>query len=772
MKINIKILKVFVFTTVLSLILSIIIGISIVGVFDKGDQTRNAGRINALTKRISGESNKINSSSMNYSNLKAIENRLSGQYKIDNAEQITNRKRILGNDGIAIKLFYDSNLEVSEKYVDDSAIEINEKQDIESIIEMFKSNYISNKPLKGIYGGDTCVFIVASEFVKGPNNTVNGAVLLIKPLDNSFISSVNDEVKRTASLVTKIDEDGEINIIEEDGETTKIVEANNYVKAYRKIDVIEGTKQYYIEQTEERLVRNQAIGNLIYLISVLFIAQIFVNIFLYKLIKQKIVDRVVKINSSVNKIIKTNDVKNRLNEDDFKDEISVLATDINTMLYNIDETKSELIKNTEELTYMVNYDTLTGLYNRHYLLQYIAALINNNDTFAAYFIDIDNFKSINDTAGHSNGDKVLCLVANELKRIQNDFIKVGRLGGDEFLVIISYDNIADKVLHYGELILNHITQTVVFDSLKFNIEASVGASLYPKQAKSTNEILQYSDIAMYKSKNSGKNRFAVFDNEMYEEILLGAKIKQAIEKSELVPYYQPIYDVRTSKIIGAEALVRWDTGTTILVPDLFLRIAKKNGDIIQLDRFMLDKAVAYCRSWIDKGVCDFQVSINISYMFLKQSNFENEVVDILNKYNVMPENIKLEITEDEIITDIVSASRVLSKLREIGVKVSLDDFGTGYSSFNYIKTLPLDTIKIDKSLLLSLDSDSKTMAIINTLIKLCHELDLNVICEGVEDETQLSILEKLNCNMIQGYIISPPVPKEKFNDLVERYNYV
>lgn len=771
MKITMRILRVFVLTTILGLVLSMVIGFFVIDYFDKGDLSRNSGRINAFIYRIEGEERKQKGNATSYASLYSNIFKIEETYGLEGVKDTLGVYEKFSRDKTLVKVKFDSNFEVEVLHSNEE-LDSQEIEAVNHIIDIFKENIKQGekKLLRSIYGGEKLPYIVSSDYIRGENNDIIGAILTIDPMDEEYIKSVEVDINRELDIVSEMNLNGKVAENNDNGINTTIVESGDIIRAYREIKVIEGSKQYYAEQVDTRIVRDRSIENIIVLISLLFLGQVIINIILYILIKRKIVDRVVKMNKSVSNIINTNNTNHRLECDTLDDEITVLATDINEMLINIDEAKNKLEENTEQLSFIANYDTLTKLFNRHYLIQYINVLTKKEEEFSIFFIDIDNFKTINDTAGHIDGDQVLCVVANELRKLQSKRIMVGRLGGDEFIVIKVGINRVDEIIELGNKINECISKTVSFGSMKFDIKASIGASLFPQQGESVQEILQYADIAMYSSKREGGNSFALFNNKMYEELLLGAKISKAIKDGEIIPYYQPIYDVVKGKIIGAEALARWNDGESILVPDKFINIAKKTGDIMDLDYFMLNSAAKYCRYWVEQGIDNFQVSINISYMFLRRDDFVNTILLVLQENRILPHNIKLEITEDEIIDDIVAAIEALSKLRNIGVKVSLDDFGTGYSSFNYIKTLPLDTIKIDKSLLSSLEEDSKTRSIIDTLIKLCHNLDLNVICEGVEQASQLSVLENLNCNMIQGYIISPPVPKEEFDELIRKYN--
>ena len=433
---------------------------------------------------------------------------------------------------------------------------------------------------------------------------------------------------------------------------------------------------------------------------------------------------------------------------------------------------TEIKKHSDEMEHLANYDTLTNLLNRHNLLESLIELVRKNDDFTIYFIDLDDFKNINDTLGHNTGDEILRIVANRLLSlsIEHDDIVVGRLGGDEFLVIKKGKNSDTEIKQLAERILVVLSEKIQYSNHDFNLRASIGISTYPYDADEVFTLLKYADVSMYQGKEDGGGNYKIFSEKMIEDLKLQSNLSSAIDKNEFEVYYQPMYDLEKEKIIGAEALTRWNSPTGIIPPDKYIYLAKKSRDIIKLDEFVLREACRCCKAMNDIGIPDFSVSVNISYIAIKQTDFIDNLCKIINEEKVNPNYIKLEVTEDEIIDDMEFVINILNELREIGFKIALDDFGVGYSSFNYIKNLPLDTLKIDRSLLISLEEDKKTLAIIETLINLFHTLDLNVICEGVELESQLELLKDINCDGIQGYFISKPIGFNAFKEFIINFN--
>lgn len=427
-------------------------------------------------------------------------------------------------------------------------------------------------------------------------------------------------------------------------------------------------------------------------------------------------------------------------------------------------------KNAEEMRYLANYDVLTGLQNRYSLYNYMAQLKEDGEKFTIYFIDLDNFKTLNDSLGHNSGDEVLCKAAYVLESLDKNQIKVGRLGGDEFLVVRKGVLCDEEVMELGQKILEALNTTFEYGNFNYELKASIGATSFSNHTNDIETLIRYADIAMYQSKSQGGNNIEVFNETMLEGILIEAALKKAIENKEFFVHYQPIFSVEENRIVGAEALVRWLRDGEIVPPFKFIPIAKRTGDIYEIDNFVLREACNFCKEKRDNGFKDFQVSVNASYRFLKQHNFTKMLKELLEEIGLDPSGLKLEITEDEVLDDSKRIVMLLKEIKELGVKIALDDFGVGYSSFSYIKILPIDTIKIDRSLLSKIEDDSKTVSIIATLINLAHTLDLDVVAEGVEIEDQLELLKMLQCDKIQGYYISKPVHEDEFVKVIEKHN--
>ena len=379
---------------------------------------------------------------------------------------------------------------------------------------------------------------------------------------------------------------------------------------------------------------------------------------------------------------------------------------------------------------------------------------------------------INDTLGHHIGDKLLVKVSEVLYSIveEEKNLTVGRIGGDEFIIVRNGKNDLDEIKRVASKVIKKINKCYEFNSYMYEIKASMGISFYSEHSTKGSEILQYSDIAMYCSKRDGGNRYTIFEEQMLEPLRIEKRLKKAIEKKEFKMYLQPIYNVKKDTIQGYEALVRWYDGDQVIAPYKFIPLAKRTGDIVGIDNFIFKEALRMVRELIDCGKEEFYISLNASKLFLKQENLIEFIKSELEKYNVESKYIKMEVAEDEIIDDFEYTIALLDKLRNIGIEIYLDDFGVGYSSFSHIKKLPIDVIKLDRSLIIDIESNIKSQEIVKTLINMAHNMNVGIICEGIEENEQVNILRNFNCDNIQGYYFGKPVTKVHYIDEMKKEN--
>ncbi|MGL4774714.1 MAG: EAL domain-containing protein [Clostridium sp.] len=772
MRLSKKVTSIFIISTIITISIYKISSNVMINQFYKREVARITGISSGAINRFKSEINKNTGKSKGYTSLISASKMLKDEHGLDDAENELGIKEKFQNDKIKYKFTLSSDLKIEKLYFSDE-----DYQDVERLLNEVKPLVPENeKRFEGIIASEDAPYLVVIERLKySKNGELPGYFVTIDPVGNEFFRDLSASMNKDLRLATDLDE----NIITEtrytsSKEEVKVVVNRESIKSYYKIPTIHGQQEYYLEIIEDLVVTNSTKANLDTFTILIVILCLIINLVVYILIERLVVRRIIRINDEVNKIRESKQISDRIKEEIGNDEISILSRDINYMINVLEDSNNVIIENqkkfSDDMKYLAEYDVVTTLLNRYSLYNYMESLKMQNEEFTIYFIDLDNFKNLNDTLGHSTGDEVLCSAASALLSLEDSNITVGRLGGDEFVVIKKgvYDSV--EIKEFGEKILKSLNKTFKYKNYTYELRGSIGTSSYPKHAEDIETLLKYADIAMYKSKENGGNCIDEISRDMLEEIIIEGQLKDAVIQKEFVVYYQPIFELGTNRIIGAEALVRWIKEGKVVSPLKFIPIAKKSGDIVDIDCFVLEEACRFCKEWRDKGEENFEVSVNTSYRFLKKTKFVNELKRILEKYDLPASGLKLEITEDEILDEPKYIINILKEIKMLGVKVSLDDFGIGYSSFNHLKMLPIDTIKIDRSLLLKIEEDDKTSAIIGTLIDLSHTLELDVVCEGVEDNRQLSLLESLECDKIQGYYISRPVVKDEFNKIINKYN--
>lgn len=420
------------------------------------------------------------------------------------------------------------------------------------------------------------------------------------------------------------------------------------------------------------------------------------------------------------------------------------------------------------------HDSLTGLPNRLALYEDFEKHTNTHPkkTRALLFIDSDNFKLINDTMGHSIGDLLIKKMGDRLTALfKSRRNKVYRLGGDEFVFFTEYEQI-DEVFGYAQEIKRSFNSPLIINENSLCITVSIGIALYPSNGNNIQELISNADIALYKAKESGRNCYVLFSEDMHEKVmermLIEKHLRAAIENNELDVYYQPQVDAMTGVISGFEALLRWKNSELGFVPPLkFIGIAEETRLIIPIGKWVLQKACAFLKKLHEIECADISMAVNISIFQLLQENFIDIVVEILNSTELAPRYLELEITESILMDSYKVISTHLNRLKELGVRIALDDFGKGYSSLSYLKQLPIDTLKIDKSFIDNIHSDKNDADLTGMIVKLGKNMGLTVLAEGVEEQEQMSYLIENGCHKIQGYLISKPLPE---NEVLKFYS--
>jgi polar amino acid transport system substrate-binding protein len=419
--------------------------------------------------------------------------------------------------------------------------------------------------------------------------------------------------------------------------------------------------------------------------------------------------------------------------------------------------------NFDELEEFANTDILSGLPNRRAMYHLFEETIHSSQFETAFCIaDLDNFKILNDTYGHEFGDKVIEYFAREGQRIFPEYIKFGRIGGDEFFII--YPNVKDdeQVIGFIEQIIDFFNEVHYVDDKLINITVSVGIALYPTDGKNIEEIYRKSDMALYSAKDKLKNGYSFYtvDNERgYDPLAMQVDILEGLDRSEFVLHYQPIINASEMKICGVEALVRWNHHGKLVYPDVFLNIVEFYGYTNKLDLYVLEQA---CKDYPSLAEMNIEkISVNLSAKTIINETIVEEINAVVEKYTIPPEVISFEITETAIINNELLTMKNISLLRKKGYQVSLDDFCTGYSSLNQLSYMDVDTLKIDKSFIDGINTDYKKEAIVNSIVRIGEDIGIAIVAEGIETKDQEKYLKEINCENFQGYLYSKPVPIEK-----------
>lgn len=429
---------------------------------------------------------------------------------------------------------------------------------------------------------------------------------------------------------------------------------------------------------------------------------------------------------------------------------------------------------------LAHFDVLTGLCNRSsfqsQLEKFIAHANRQHTIFAIIFLDLDNFKNINDASGHAAGDKLLCATADRLSALVRETDIVARLGGDEFVILINNYANTEALARVSKKIINTLSQPLMLDTTEVVVSASLGISTYPLDGTSTQTLLQNADSAMYQAKSLGRNNYQFFTQDMNrlakERLMIEADLRKALENGELILHYQPQVHNPSQRIIGCEALVRWNHPQRGLIPPLeFIPIAEESGQIRDIGEWVLNEACAQQARWEAEGFNDLKMSVNISARQFTKQNIVDIVTKCLNRDNINASNLELEITESAIMENLEDTIKVLADLNAMGVQLAIDDFGTGYSSMAYLKTFPISRLKIDRSFVNDITTDADDAAIVKATISLCKNLHLTVIAEGVETCEQVGFLQDSGCSEMQGYFFGKPVTADEFGALLRGPNY-
>jgi diguanylate cyclase (GGDEF)-like protein/PAS domain S-box-containing protein len=436
---------------------------------------------------------------------------------------------------------------------------------------------------------------------------------------------------------------------------------------------------------------------------------------------------------------------------------------------------SEIKQAHDKLEEMAHHDPLTGLPNRRLLNELLDHSIRqaarDKSRVAVLFVDLDRFKIVNDTLGHQFGDALLVQVAERISGLVRSSDLLARLGGDEFIAVMAALHNEDGAAAIARKIIHAVSQPFYINNHEVFIGASIGISLYPDDGEEPAELIKTADIAMYQVKNENRNNFRFYSKDLSasrnEKFVLENELRHAVERGQMELFYQPQFSLKSKRIIGAEALVRWRHPEFGLIsPDKFIPLAEETGLILPLGEWILRQAVEQVGKWSSQQHALRSVSVNVSAIQIQRSNFSDTVYGILVETGCDPAMLELEITESTLMHNTVHVATIIERLKSLGVRLAIDDFGTGYSSMSHLKRMPMDKLKIDQSFVRDLPDDLQDAAIARAILALGHSMELAVIAEGVETAEQADFLRKIGCEEAQGYYFGKPMPAAEFDHLL------
>lgn len=443
--------------------------------------------------------------------------------------------------------------------------------------------------------------------------------------------------------------------------------------------------------------------------------------------------------------------------------------------------ESQLLEKQQRLDRLAHHDQLTGLPNRLYLAAHLPAAMEEAKQrglpLAVLFLDLDRFKHVNDTHGHETGDKLLQAVAKRVtEAVRSDDVVI-RMGGDEFVVVLGTVKTVTQVHETASRITQTLSTPIVIDGRPLVTTASIGVSLYPRDGDDVGSLLRHSDTAMYQAKDRGRNNFQIFspimDRKLKERVAIEASLRAAIESAQLDVHYQPMVEIETRRLTALEALVRWrHPQQGYIPPSRFIPVAEETGLIVAIGDFVLRRVIADMVTWRSSGLTLVPVSINVSAGQLGRSNLREAIGELTEVNRIDPALLQIELTEGAMFEQPESRSggesyeNIVNELRALGVRIAIDDFGTGYSCLSYLKRWHVDYLKIDRSFVRDLVTDSNDHAIVGAVIAMARHLRIAVVAEGVEGWPQLDMLRKLGCKYAQGYLFAEPVAASKCRDFL------
>ncbi|MBL0077237.1 MAG: EAL domain-containing protein [Rhodocyclaceae bacterium] len=454
----------------------------------------------------------------------------------------------------------------------------------------------------------------------------------------------------------------------------------------------------------------------------------------------------------------------------------LIVNDVQTALETAESATLLALQSQSSLEYLAHHDSLTGLPNRLLGRDRIEQALNqarrHNERLAVMFVDLDNFKTVNDTLGHDQGDMFLKQVANRLIDSVRQMDIISRQGGDEFLVGITNARDAEAISTAAAHILTRMAEPFPVNEVQISLSCSIGIAVYPDDGDNFETLVQLADLSMYKAKESGRNASRFYDPTMNSSIVnslhLNSSLREALTGKQFILHYQPVIDISTQQLVGAEALIRWHHPSLGMIPPVeFIAAAEKSGQIVAIGEWVVQEGCRQMMAWQAAGLAPFVLSVNLSPVQFKRGNIEAVVAEALARSGLAPCFLELEITETALIDDADKFIASLNGLKSLGVSISIDDFGTGYSNLSYLQRFAIDKLKIDQSFIHRLNDGPQELAIVTAIIQMAKGLNLATTAEGIDSDQTRQQLLALGCNYGQGYYISQPCPAAEFEQFVE-----
>jgi diguanylate cyclase (GGDEF)-like protein len=575
----------------------------------------------------------------------------------------------------------------------------------------------------------------------------------------------------------------------------------NTLQGYTLIKDINEQPIGLFQMTSPRLIYMTGLRAVHYYLISFVILGILVSGLMLWLLRILIIKRLERLDHDVSEISEKNELSRRVDESG-KDELSSVSKRINHMMgiieashlkleHRVEErtqelqktniqlqeeisvrktVEEELIIHKEHLVRLAHYDNLTSLPNRVFFNEMLNKSLKqarrHKKTLALLFIDLDRFKNINDALGHPIGDLVLKEIANRFSTVLRSGDILARLGGDEFILLLNDIDHPKFASPVAEKLLQLCARPIKVGVYEFFLTTSIGICIFPGDGESLEDLLKNADMAMYKAKRSGGGVFQYYTKEMdiqaHEHIKLEASLRKAIKQNEFVLYYQPKLNLSDGSMMGVEALIRWESPEVGMVsPAKFIPLAEETGLIMQIGEWALRQACKTNKSWQDQGYKPISMAVNLSPKQFRHQNIAELVKTVLSETKLAPEYLELEITETAVMDNVEAAIHRLNDIQQMGVKITIDDFGTGYTSISYLKQFPVSVLKIDQSFIKGVPDNQNDAAITTAVIALAHSLNMKVVAEGVETPEQLQYLADHDCDMVQGYYLSRPLPEPK-----------